>query len=391
MEHLRCVGLQPSAQSARGLIRPIGFTYFGQRGNTDAYGDTALGRDAERDIAFLRRSPTREVGRRRLDGHREHHDGGRVVSDVAGTDGLEHPRQQGAELETGEDVAHGLRIDRCDGEVSRAHRKLDVGEQTVELAVATDVFDVVAEVASDDALDLVGAGDQFIERAELREPFDRRLLADLRHAGQIVAGLAHERGDIRVLLGSHPVTLLNGRRVVALELGDPLHRRIQQRDVFVDELDGVAVPRDDEHFEALFGALGREGGEDVVRLDPLLRQDRDGHGGEAVLQQRDLPLELLRRLGPCGLVLGVLIGAEGVPRGVEGDREMRRLLRLDEVDQHRQEPVDAVRVLLVLGREVVDREREEGAVGERVAVDDHEGRLCGVRHPVSLTRTTDTR
>src|SRR5690606_26458643 len=70
---------------------------------------------------------------------------------------------------------------------------------------------------------------------------------------------------------------------------------------------------------------------------------------------------------------------------------MRGLLGLDEVDQHGQEAVDRVRVLVVLGGEVVDRKREERPVREGMAVDDHEGRLCGVRHPASLTRTADMR
>ena len=103
-----------------------------------------------------------------------------------------------------------------------------------------------------------------------------------------------------------------------------------------------------------------------------------------VLQERDLALELGRRLGPVGLVLRVLAGAERLPRGVEGDREVGRLLGFDEVDEHREEAVDAVRVLAVLRREVVDRKGEERPVCQRMAVHDEKGRLCGVRHPASL-------
>ncbi len=57
----------------------------------------------------------------------------------------------------------GLCVDRCDLEVGRSDRKLDVGEQTVELAVAAHVFDVIAEVAADHALDLIGPRDQLVE------------------------------------------------------------------------------------------------------------------------------------------------------------------------------------------------------------------------------------
>src|SRR5690606_3440362 len=60
------------------------------------------------------------------------------------------------------------------------------------------------------------------------------------------------------------------------------------------------------------------------------------------------------------------------------------------VHEHRQEAVDAVGVLAVLGGEIVDRQGEEGAVGQRMAVDDEKGRLCGVRHPASLVSVDDT-
>ena len=96
------------------------------------------------------------------------------------------------------------------------------------------------------------------------------------------------------------------------------------------------------------------------------------------------PLNSDGRLGAVRLVLGVLAGAERLPRGVERDRHVGRLLGLDEVDQHREEPVDAVRVLPVLRREVVDGKGVEGPVCQRMAVDDEKGRLCGVRHPASL-------
>ena len=250
---------------------------------------------------------------------------------------------------------------------------------------------MLAQVTADDALDLVRSVEQLVEGSELREPFDRRLLPHFRHAGKVVARLAHQRGDVGILLRTHAVALLHGGRVVPLELRDTLHVRVQQCDLVVDELDGVAIAGHHQDLVPLLRSLSRQGREDVVGFDPLFREHGDRHRSETVLQQRDLPAELLRRLGTGRLVLRILVGAEGVARRVEGDSQMRGLLGLDEVDQHREEAVDGVRVLVVLGREVVDRKGEEGAIGERVAVDDHEGRLCGVRHPVSLTRTTDTR
>ena len=182
----------------------------------------------------------------------------------------------------------------CTSRSSRADRQLDVAQQPVERAVAADVVEVLAQVAADHAGDLVGVLEQRVEGAELAEPLDRGLLADLRHAGQVVARLADERGDVGVLLGRHAVALDHGVAVVALELRDALHVRVEQRDVVVDELDRVAVARAHEHVEPLLGALRGEGREDVVGLDVLLLEDRDAHRREAVLQERDLALELAR-------------------------------------------------------------------------------------------------
>ena len=54
------------------------------------------------------------------------------------------------------------------------------------------------------------------------------------------------------------------------------------------------------------------------------------------------------------------------------------LMRLISIDE---EPVDPVRVLAVLRREVVDGQRVERPIRQRMAVHDEKGRLCGVRHP----------
>ena len=53
-------------------------------------------------------------------------------------------------------------------------------------------------------------------------------------------------------------------------------------------------------------------------------------------------------------------------------------------EEHRDEAVDRVGVLALPVHETVDRQGVERAERERMAVDDQEGRLCFVRHPVSL-------
>jgi hypothetical protein len=48
---------------------------------------------------------------------------------------------------------------------------------------------------------------------------------------------------------------------------------------------------------------------------------------------------------------------------------MGGLLVAQHVDEHRREPEDGIGVLARCGREVLDREGEEGAVGDGMAVD----------------------
>ena len=77
---------------------------------------------------------------------------------------------------------------------------------------------------------------------------------------------------------------------------------------------------------------------------------------------------------------------------------MGRLLVAQHVDQHRGEAVDRVGVLARGGREVLDRQREERAVGQRVAVEEEQARggrtlvggsQGGVRHTATLVAATD--
>ena len=64
-------------------------------------------------------------------------------------------------------------------------------------------------------------------------------------------------------------------------------------------------------------------------------------------------------------------------RDVEGNAEMGWLLVAQHIDQHRGEPEHPIGVLAGLGREVLDRKREEGPVGNRVAINQHQLRPRG--------------
>jgi hypothetical protein len=50
-----------------------------------------------------------------------------------GADGLEDARQQRAELQSSEDVAHRLRVDRLHREVGRSDAELDIAQERVQV------------------------------------------------------------------------------------------------------------------------------------------------------------------------------------------------------------------------------------------------------------------
>ena len=75
------------------------------------------------------------------------------------------------------------------------------------------------------------------------------------------------------------------------------------------------------------------------------------------------------RLAAVGLVVGVLLGAERLAGDVERHADVGGLLVAQDVDEHRREAEHRIGVLPGGGREVLDREGEEGSVGDGMAVD----------------------
>lgn len=220
---------------------------------------------------------------------------------------------------------------------------------------------MLAEVGARLALDLLGALHQLRERTELVDPLRGGLLADARDAGEVVGRVAAQRGEVRVLGGGQAVLLEDLLRGEAGQLGDTLGG-VEDRDVVGDQLEGVAVARDDRDLEALRGGLLRERGDDVVGLEALDREPLDVHRVEQLADQLDLALELVGRLGTVRLVVGELLGAPGLARDVEGHREMRGRLVAQGVREHRREAVDRIGRLSRDGREILHGQGEERPV-----------------------------
>jgi len=307
--------------------------------------------------------------------------------------GGEHVEDAGAELaaelQLVEELERTLAVPLLAGRPGGRQVERQVADQRVEAPVADHVAQVGAEVLPRLAGDLVGVGDDVVEAVVGGDPLGGRLRPHARDARQVVAVLADEGGELRVAVRRDAVLLLDRGRRHPGEVRHPAHR-VEHRGALGDQLQRVAVAGQDQHLHPLVERPRREGGDDVVGLVAGDREVRDAPGVEHRLDQRQLAGELPRRLVALGLVVGVLLEPEGLPRQVEGDRDVGRLLVPEHVGEHRREAVDRVGVLAGGRREVLHRKREERAVGQRVAVEEQEPRGL-IRHPASLSVASDTR
>lgn len=121
----------------------------------------------------------------------------------------------------------------------------------------------------------------------------------------------------RLSLGSpRSVGVLRGRQSVLLddrvrgEAGQFAHplAGVEDRHVLADQLQRIAVAGDHQHAVALVFGLGGQGGDQVVGLEARLGEHRDAQGGQDLLGDVDLAVELVGRRRPIGLVLRIALG-----------------------------------------------------------------------------------
>ncbi len=114
-------------------------------------------------------------------------------------------------------------------------------------------------------------------------------------------------------------------------------------DAVVDELHQVLVGGDDGGGGAGFARLAHIGRDQVVGLEAGLLEARQVEGAHRVADQRELRDEVVRRVRPVRLVVGIELVAEGLLRLVEHHGEMGRpLLRLHVAQQLPQHVAEAV-------------------------------------------------
>jgi hypothetical protein len=226
-------------------------------------------------------------------------------------------------------------------------------------------------------LQLRSTRQQRVERAEPADQFDRALLADAGHAGDVVARVTDERQHVDDSR-RHDAELLEDTLVVEPRA---VLARVVDAHVIADELKEVLVDGNDHDLEAGRGRPPRHRTDDVVGLIAGRGEDRYSHRLARLVHPVDLLPQIVGHRRSIRLVVGRDVVAKGGPGQIERCRQVCGGMILDELSQHRDEHVHRVCRVAVLIRETAPAKRVIGAVHLRTAVDEKQGGTghCGGR------------
>ena len=163
-----------------------------------------------------------------------------------------------------------------------------------------------------------------VDAAELADELERRLFADAGDAGDVIGRIAHE--------GLHIDDL--GRRIAVFgfhdswrnsqHVGDPFLGQID-RHVVCDQLQGVAVARDDGDGIAISCRAAGQGTDDVVPFIAFLFEDANTQAGQDFTDQGELGPQVIWGRLASSLVAVKQVVAEGMLALVEGDGDVLRI------------------------------------------------------------------
>ncbi|MPM41796.1 hypothetical protein SDC9_88455 [bioreactor metagenome] len=120
-------------------------------------------------------------------------------------------------------------------------------------------------------------------------------------------------------------------------LADPLlcHEYVR---ALADELQCVAVPRDEQRVDSLRLTFFRKGAQDIVRLIARRFTDGDAHLLQQLLKHGKLRAQIFLRLPAPRLVRLKLLVTKGGTMHIERDNQIVRIA-LDKLEEHTDKPV----------------------------------------------------
>ena len=157
----------------------------------------------------------------------------------------------------------------------------------------------------------------------------RRLDPDPRDARHVVGRIPRQRLDIDHLVRPDAELLAHFPGADAA-----VTHRVHHGDGVRHQLHHILVRRHDGDLGALGLGFPRVGGDQIVGLVPLHLQARHVEGARRLADEFELGHQILGRVGPVGLVVGIDVVAKSPPRGVENDGEVIGLGVLQQLHQH---------------------------------------------------------
>ena len=231
--------------------------------------------------------------------------------------------------------AEGLRL-----VVQLRHMTFDRGELLGEQCLFAILHERRAELFP---TDLCGVVENVLDALIGEQELCRRLRADTGHARNVVRAVAHQPFHINQANRREAVLLLERRCIIRLCLADALLRQ-KDGELRANELQGIAVARNDARLHALCRRLRGERPDDVVRLVVVPFEKGDAECLRQLLQQRNLGDQLLRRLIPRPLVVGIERRAKRRTALVERDDDLCRRKLLQELYEHHGKAMYCIRM-----------------------------------------------
>ena len=235
-----------------------------------------------------------------------------------------------------------------------------------------------AQVLAHLALDLVGMRDDLVQATVLRDERTRLFRADARHAGDVIGRVAlqtvkvgYKRRRNAVIQVVHALGRHNRHVGQALAGRDHV-------DVLGHELIHIAVTGHQQHVAAGLLAQARHGAQDVVAFPALGLQNRHVEHSEQLLNHGKLRVQIGIHGRTLRLVLRQHLHAHARLALIKRHDDAVGVKGVDHLEEHVQEAEDRVGGTTV-GRVHGGRHGVEGAVHERVAVDNGKGTAL-VRH-----------
>ncbi len=294
--------------------------------------------------------------------------------------------RQHPELEFAEERSHPLPVEVLDPARFQLERDVEVGPDCHQVEIPECGLPSVDQFLLERPADQLDVVVDLRHTAELPDQVGRRLLADPADPLDVVARVTLQR-----LVVDHV------RRAEAVPLGRPLlvvvdrvalvrteHEHVHVRP---DELHQVRVERRDVGFDSLGRGPLRDRPRHIVGFVTGRLEHGDAERVEQLPHALHLPQQLRRRLPPGGLVRLARFMPEGLPVGVPGCADVRRLEQVEDPDQRLRVAVHGEGEFALRGhqRMVGVREREERAVQDTVRVEHDEARLpagCWWHRPI---------